>query len=64
MLVLEACFSLLVMFDVLFYLLYVFLHDRRQRAVRGRTSAELSSKGEYVIVRERQVTLTTHLPML
>jgi hypothetical protein len=28
MLVLEACFSLLAMFDVLFYLLHVFLHDR------------------------------------
>jgi hypothetical protein len=40
-LVLEACFSLLVMFDVLFYLLHVFLHDRRQRVVRGRTNAEL-----------------------
>jgi hypothetical protein len=23
------------MFDVLFYLLYVFMHDRSQRAVRG-----------------------------
>jgi hypothetical protein len=47
-LVLEACFCLLVMFDVLFYLLHVFLHDRSQRAVRGRTSAELWSKGEYL----------------
>jgi hypothetical protein len=33
------------MFDALFYLLYVFLHDRRQHVVRGRTSAELQSKG-------------------
>jgi hypothetical protein len=32
------------MFDVLFYLLYVFLHDRRQRAVRGSSSAELADK--------------------
>jgi hypothetical protein len=46
MLVPEACFSLLVMFDVLFYLLHVLLHDRRHRAVRGRTSAELWKKGE------------------
>jgi hypothetical protein len=52
------------MFDVLFYLLYVFLHDRSQRAVRGRTRAELFSKGEQLIVGERQVTLTTLLPML
>jgi hypothetical protein len=46
MLVLEACFSLLGMFGVLFYLLHVFLHDRRQRTVQGRTSAELWSKVE------------------
>jgi hypothetical protein len=46
MLVLEACFSLLAMFGVLFYLLHAFLHDRRQRVVQGRTSAELLSKGE------------------
>jgi hypothetical protein len=52
------------MFDVLFYLLHVFLHDHRQRVVRGRTSAELWSKGEYLIIGERQVTLTTLLPML
>jgi hypothetical protein len=45
-LVLEAYFNLLVMFDALFYLLYVFLYDRRQHGVRGRTSAELWSKGE------------------
>jgi hypothetical protein len=64
MLVLEACFSILVMFDVLFYLLHVFLHDRRKRAVRRRTSAELWRKGEYLIIEERQVTLTTLLPML
>jgi hypothetical protein len=63
-LVLAACFSLLVMFDVLFYSLHVFLHDRRQNVVRGRTSAELSSKGEYLVVGERQVTLTTLLSML
>jgi hypothetical protein len=44
------------MFYVLFYLLHVFLHDRRQLPVPGRTSAELSSKGEYIIVGERQVT--------
>jgi hypothetical protein len=31
----------LVMFDVLFYLLHVFLHDRSQRDIPGRTSAEL-----------------------
>jgi hypothetical protein len=43
-LVLQDCFSLLVMFDVLFYLLHVFLHDRRQRPVRGRTSVELEVK--------------------
>jgi hypothetical protein len=41
LLVLEACFSLLAMFYALFYLLRVFLHDRRQRPVRGRRSAEL-----------------------
>jgi hypothetical protein len=40
-LVLEACFSILVMFDVMFYLLHIFLHDRRHRAIRGRTSVEL-----------------------
>jgi hypothetical protein len=32
------------MFDALFYLLYVFLYDRRQQAVQGRTSAELWRK--------------------
>jgi hypothetical protein len=52
------------MFDLLFYLLHVFLHDRRKRAVRRRTSAELWRKGEYLIIEERQVTLTTLLPML
>jgi hypothetical protein len=62
-LVLEACFSVLVMFDVWFYLLHVFLYDRRQHGVRGRTSAELWSKGKQLIVGERQVTLTTLLPM-
>jgi hypothetical protein len=50
------------MFYVLFYLFHVFLHDSRQCVVRGRTSAELWSKGEYLIVGERQVTLTTLLP--
>jgi hypothetical protein len=43
---LEACFSLLEMFDVLFYLLHVFLHDCRQRAVRGRARAKVCRKGE------------------
>jgi hypothetical protein len=38
-LVLEAFFSLLAMFDVLFYLLHVFLCDRRGRAIRGRAGA-------------------------
>jgi hypothetical protein len=38
-LVLEACFSLLAMFDVLFYLLHDFLCDRRGRAIRGRAGA-------------------------
>jgi hypothetical protein len=52
------------MFDVLFDLLHVFLHDRRHQAVRGRTSAELWSKGECLIVGESQVTLTTLLHML
>jgi hypothetical protein len=33
-LVLEDYFSLLVMFDVLFYLLYVFMCDRRQHVDR------------------------------
>jgi hypothetical protein len=32
-LVLVACFSILVMFDALFYLLYVLLYDHRQHAV-------------------------------
>jgi hypothetical protein len=41
MLVLEACLSLLVMFDALFYLLHVFLYDRRQRANQGRSSAKV-----------------------
>jgi hypothetical protein len=52
------------MFDVLFYLLHVFLHACRQRAVRGRTSAELWRKREQLIVGEWQVILTTLLPML
>jgi hypothetical protein len=52
------------MFDVLFYLLHVFLHDRRQRVVQGRTSSELLSKKEYLTVGERQVTLPTLLPIL
>jgi hypothetical protein len=49
------------MFDVVFYLLHVFLHDRSQRAVRGRKVQSFEVK---LIIGERQVTLITLLPML
>jgi hypothetical protein len=46
LLVLPMCFSFLVMFGVLFYLLHIFLCDCRRRAIRGIASAQVSRRRE------------------